>query len=90
MAILTNGQYARLVAAKDAGDTKLYDSIMKEGYGEDGTVLEAEIEILDVNQVLDAETIQDKLSAGMSKTEIGTEYGVTAQKVGMILKAGGE
>ena len=95
MAILTNGQYARLQAAKKAGDMKLYESIMNEAYGEDGTVLEAEIEIVEPKEIPkielpDAETINDKLASGMTKAEVGKEYGISPQKIGSILRSGGE
>ena len=80
MAILTNKEYHNMRDAQARGDDKEVQRIMN-----GGTVIDVEV----VTE-LDAEMIQDKLDSGMTKAEIGKEFGFTHQKVSAILKAGGE
>jgi len=50
--------------------------------------IEVEVVSKPVETELDAEMIQADLDAGLTKTEIGNKHGLTAVKVGMILKKG--
>ena len=90
MAIMTNGQYARWKAATKAGDKDLVAQIEAEPYGHNPETIDVDVIETPVIDLPDAETIEDKLAAGMTKAEMGKEFGITHQKVSAILKAGGE
>ncbi len=86
MAMLTPRQYQDMLDAKRRGDTATAERIMNGGTIIDVEVAEPETPV----GLPDAEDIQDKLAAGMTKSEIGKEYGVSHQKIASILKTGGE
>ena len=81
MATLTNKEYHDMREAQKRGDDKEVERILN-----GGTVIDVEV----VDDSLDAEMIQDKLDSGMTKAEIGKQFGITHQKVSALLKAGGE
>jgi len=84
MGIITTKQYNRLQEAKKAGNMELHAQILAEGYGEDSTIIDVEIEEIE----FDYELAANEKAAGLTNGEIAKKYGVTVQKVNAVLKAG--
>ena len=86
MPMISTRQYTNMLDARARGDQKEVDRILA-----GGTIIDVEIdepvEVKTVVELPDAETIEDKLAAGMSKADVGKEYGVSHQKIASILKA---
>ncbi len=84
MGIMTNGQYARLVEAKKAGDTKVMERIKAEPYG--GEVIDVDVVEEDSPEGDLADNVLGDLAAGIDRTEIMSKYGITTQKISAIVK----
>jgi hypothetical protein len=85
MGIMTNGQYARLVEAKKAGDLDLVEKIKNEPYG--GEVIDVEVvDNGDVSEDELAEDIMCDIAGGVDRKEIMAKYGITTQKISAIVK----
>ena len=82
MGIMTNGQYARLVEAKKAGDLDLVEKIKNEPYG--GEVID--VEIVDDGEYELAEEVLGDIAGGVDRKEIMAKYGITTQKISAIVK----
>ena len=82
MGIMTNGQYARLVEAKKAGDLDLVEKIKNEPYG--GEVID--VEVVDTDEDALAEDVMSDIAGGVDRKEIMAKYGITTQKISAIVK----
>ena len=90
MPMISTRQYQNMLEARARGDQKEVDRILA-----GGTIIDVEIDepvedkpgLAKAVELPDAETIEDKLAAGMSKADVGKEYGVSHQKIANILKA---
>ena len=72
-------QYQRWARADDAGKK----TIEAEGYGGKELIIDVDVEQTSLPTVQDIEL---GLADGKSKAEVGDEFGISAQKVGSILK----
>jgi hypothetical protein len=84
MGIMTNGQYARLVEAKKAGDLDLVEKIKNEPYG--GEVIDVEVIKEELPEIDLTDNVLGDLAAGIDRSEICDKYGITTQKISAIVK----
>ncbi len=81
MATMNEEQYQRWARADDDGKKV----IEREGYGGKELIIDVDVEPKVLPSIGE---IEDGLSDGKSKGEIGEEFGISAQKIGSILKKG--